>query len=144
MVDEDELASGHRIVPHTADVALEAWAPGRSECIAEAVRGLVESFVDITGVTPSGTAVFDLAPEDDEELLIDVLEEVIYRLDVHNQIPVDVEVEEAGEEEVEVRLAVTSADRVELTGAIPKAVSLYDLEFRQRAGRWWCRATVDV
>jgi hypothetical protein len=28
-------AADHRILPYTANLALEAWAPGKGECIAE-------------------------------------------------------------------------------------------------------------
>lgn len=38
---------GHRSVPHTGDLRVEAWAPTREECIAEAVRGMVASFADL-------------------------------------------------------------------------------------------------
>ncbi|WP_420884068.1 archease [Micromonospora sp. CPCC 205547] len=37
---------GHRRVPHTADVRIEAWAPDQESCLAEAVDALVETFVD--------------------------------------------------------------------------------------------------
>jgi hypothetical protein len=38
--------TGHRTLPHTADIRIEAWAPGREQCIAEAVRGMVDTFAD--------------------------------------------------------------------------------------------------
>ncbi len=36
---------GHRTVPHTADLRIEAWAPTRDGCIRQAVLGTVESFL---------------------------------------------------------------------------------------------------
>ncbi len=44
--------SGHRSVPHTADLRIEAWSPSREGCIGEAVRGTVESFLDTSGARP--------------------------------------------------------------------------------------------
>jgi SHS2 domain-containing protein len=44
--------AGHRTVPHTADLRIEAWAATREECLAEAVRGLVGSFAAVAGVQP--------------------------------------------------------------------------------------------
>lgn len=35
-------SSGHRSVPHTADLRIEAWAPTRDGCIRQAVLGTVE------------------------------------------------------------------------------------------------------
>lgn len=40
-------SSGHRSVPHTADLRIEAWAPTRDGCIRQAVLGTVESFLDL-------------------------------------------------------------------------------------------------
>ena len=54
----ERLASGagrgHRTVPHTADLRIEAWAPTREECLAEAVRGLVDSFAVVAPQPPQG------------------------------------------------------------------------------------------
>jgi hypothetical protein len=35
------IAAGHRGVPHTADLRIEAWAPSRDGCIRQAVLGTV-------------------------------------------------------------------------------------------------------
>ncbi|SCE66445.1 Archease protein family (MTH1598/TM1083) [Micromonospora haikouensis] len=40
---------GRRSVAHTADVRIEAWAPDREGCVAEAVAAMVETFADTTG-----------------------------------------------------------------------------------------------
>jgi SHS2 domain-containing protein len=40
---------GHRKALHPADLRIEAWGPTREECIAEAVRGLVDSFAIVAG-----------------------------------------------------------------------------------------------
>ena len=47
---------GHRTVPHTADLRIEAWGPAREGCIAEVVRGLVDSFAVVAGRTPHAGA----------------------------------------------------------------------------------------
>ena len=49
-------ARGHRTVPHTADLRIEAWAPTREECMAEAARGLVGSFAAVAGSPPGRLA----------------------------------------------------------------------------------------
>ena len=35
--------SGHRVVPHTADVIVEAWGASMLECMEEAVWALVDN-----------------------------------------------------------------------------------------------------
>ena len=40
-------AVGHRLLPHTADCAIEAWGPDRASCLTEALCGLMEEFVEL-------------------------------------------------------------------------------------------------
>lgn len=144
MVDETIPPRGHRLLGHTADTALEAWAPTRTECLAEAVGGLVDSFVDLATATASENFATTFAPGDDESLLVRLLDEVIYVLDVFGRVPIDAEVEETGDGGLVVHFATATADEVAVTGAAPKAVSLHALYFGFEAGRWRCQATIDV
>jgi SHS2 domain-containing protein len=36
-------ARGHRSLPHTADVIIDAWGPDQAACYEEAVAALVET-----------------------------------------------------------------------------------------------------
>ena len=49
---DGDSASGHRSVPHTADLRIEAWAPTRDGCIRQAVLGAVESRTRAQGRAP--------------------------------------------------------------------------------------------
>jgi SHS2 domain-containing protein len=136
-------SGGHRAVPHTADTRIEAWGPTRERCLAEAMLGLVECFADVTGARPTGVRQMRIAQGADADLLADMLDEVIFRLDVHGEVPMDIEVE-ADDEGVDARLVVTDVAAVQITGAIPKAVSLSELRLSRGACGWSCAATVDV
>lgn len=144
MVEETVPARGHRLLGHTADMALEAWAPTRTECLAEAVGGLVDSFIDLSTATASENFAATFGPGDDESLFVQLLDEVIYLLDVFGRIPIDAEVEDARDGGLVVHFATATADEVVVTGAAPKAVSLHGLHFGFEAGRWRCQATIDV
>jgi len=61
---------GHHTVPHTADLRVEAWAPTREECMAEAVRGLVDSFAVVAGHRPHRRAERHMRAGSDEDLLV--------------------------------------------------------------------------
>lgn len=139
--------AGHRLIPHTADLALEAWAPGKEQCITEAVQALVESFADVPPAAPRHNVTVAVSQASDEELLVGVLNEVIYQLDAHGRIPVDVSIGErpgAAGDRADVRFAAVPADEVTATGAVPKAVSLHELHFRNAGGLWRCQVTVDT
>lgn len=134
---------GHRAVPHTADIAVEAWAETREGCLAEAVRGLVESFADVEGARPDDCVTFTVTEESDEDVLAAVLQEVIYQIEVSGGLAVDVSLDEPDDALV-VRLATAQVDTVEQIGAMPKAVSLHDLRFGRVDGVWRAHVVVDV
>jgi SHS2 domain-containing protein len=136
-------ASGYRSVPHTADLRIEAWAPTRNGCISEAVLGTVGSFLDTSSARPNHTLVRRLTAERDDDLLVAVLEEVIYLLDTAGDAPVDVEVN-GTDGDVEVTFAMADASRIPQTGAIPKAVSLNDLCLARGPASWRSSVTLDV
>jgi SHS2 domain-containing protein len=134
---------GHRTLPHTADLRLEAWAATREACLLEAVAGLVDSFADTTRAEPGWTVTADLAASTDEDALVAVLDEVIYRLDTEHAVPVAVDVEPSANG-VRVRLQLAAVDGIELTGAVPKAVTLHQLRVTHGPDGWSCGVTVDV
>lgn len=136
--------SGHRAVPHTADVRVEAWGPNREQCMAEAVLGMVETFADVAGVRARAVRQARISGTGDEDLLAALLDEVVYRLEVDGEVPVDVEAEATDDGELDVRLAVAPLAEVEIIGAAPKAVSWSDLHVGPDVYGWCCAATVDV
>ncbi|MTE20336.1 archease [Streptomyces sp. TRM43335] len=138
---------GHRGVPHTADVRVEAWAPTREECLAHAVRGVCKSFLDLSAADAGGLAVrrreVEVRAGTDEDLLVALLDEVVYRLDVAGEAPVAVEpVPVPGG--VRVVLRMVDADGLPATGAPPKAVTLHGLSFAGGPAGWRCSVTLDV
>jgi SHS2 domain-containing protein len=140
-VDEDEY--GHRTVPHTADLRIEAWAPTREGCIAQAVLGAVESFLHTSLVHPDRIHRCRLDAHSDEDLLVAVLDEVIYLVDTTGEAPVDVELV-ADEEGVDVEFAMADAADLPQIGAVPKAVSLHEVSCASGPGGWRCSVILDV
>ena len=137
-------AQGYRTVPHTADLRIEAWADSRDECVAEALRGLIASFADISDVQPARVLERPITASSDADLLASAADEVIYILDVEGEIPVSVQVRPAGASIVAV-LALAQAEVAEITGAVPKAVSFHGLSCEPDAtGRWSASMTIDV
>ncbi|NDU74859.1 archease [Actinomadura sp. DSM 109109] len=136
--------SGHRSVPHPADLRIEAWGPTRERCVAEAVAGLVESFADVSGVRPSGTARVDVPPGPDTDQLAAVLDEVIYRLDAGGEVVLDAGIAAAQDGGLTARLTTGDAAEAVETGAAPKAVSLHALRFGRDDRGWSCAVTIDV
>ena len=138
--------AGHRTVPHTADLRIEAWAGSCHDCVAESLRGLVGSVADVRDAEATRTAARELTGASAADLLASAVEEVIYILDTAGQIPVSVQVRPAGlAAGIIVTLELASAGDVEFIGAVPKAVSFCGLTCEpDAAGRWSATMTVDV
>ena len=136
-------ASGHRVVPHTADVIIEARGASRLGCLEEAVRALVESFARVTAsVTNPVPVAFDEL--DDESLLLAVLDEVIYVIDVLGAVPANVVLDETQDGSVVGFLDLAPLSAVEVHGSLPKGVSLSELSVVHDDRGWRCRTTIDV
>ena len=136
-----DSASGHRTVPHTADLRIEAWAPTRDGCIKEAVLGTIETFLDTSLAYPKRTRRCRLVEQRDEDLLFAVLEEVIYLLDTEGEsFDIDLNDLDGG---VEVSPRWSTQPRCPRWG-IPKAVSFNDIRLSQGRAGWRCAVTFDV
>jgi SHS2 domain-containing protein len=137
-------ARGHRTVPHTADLRIEAWAESRDECLAEALRGLITSFANVSDVQPARIAELPVTAASDTDLLASAADEIIYVLDAEGGIPVSIRVGPAADGIVLI-LALARADEFEIIGAVPKAVSFHGLHCApDAAGRWSASMTIDV
>ena len=135
--------SGHRSVPHMADLRIEAWAPTRDGCIRQAVLGTVESFLDTSSARAQQTRRRRVIGDHDDDLLVAVLEEVIYLLDTTGEAPVDVNLSQT-DDGVDLTFAMVNASAVPQVGAVPKAVSLNELHLLHGEHGWRCSVTLDV
>ena len=139
------FTSGHRGVPHAADLRIEAWADTREECVAEAVRALVNSFAEPAAQAGRRAVKRHVAAETDADLVAAAIEEVIYGLDTRGEIPVAVAARRAADGGIDLTLHLAGLEQVQITGAAPKAASLSGLRCgRDESGRWSCAVTVDV
>ncbi len=135
----------HRKALHPADLRIEAWGPTREECIAEAARGLVDSFAVVAGRPPHARAERHVTARSDEDLLVAVIDEVIYWLDAGGEIPLSVVVRPASDGGTVMFLVLVRAADAEIIGAVPKAASPRHLRCAPGpGGRWTCSVTVDV
>jgi SHS2 domain-containing protein len=134
---------GHLLRAHTADGILEAWGPTREACLEEAVLALIDSIVEVDLLTWWWHEEVELSGTD-EEMLVTLLEEVIYRLDTDSAVPVLVAVHPHGDHTL-AHLWMTDLHRVTPVGPAPKGISYSGVEIHEQdTGRWHCTATVDV
>lgn len=136
--------SGFRLMPHTADVRISAWAPTVDGCLAQAAQGLVASFADTASAQPQRLVPFTCDPAPELELLVELLEEVIYVVDAEDAVPVTVSVSHTTEGGLTGEFAVADRSTVEVVGPAPKAVTRHGLILDHDDSTWRCQAIVDV
>lgn len=135
---------GHVALPHTADVILEAWGPDLATCFEEAVVALVEVGIEPTGAAAAERRHVELDPAPDDELLMALLDEVIFLLDTADGVPVGVHVRRRGDGGMAVEVLLADLATIEATGAVPKAVSRSELAVIHEDTGVRCRFLVDV
>lgn len=136
--------SGHRLLPHTADLRLEAWATTREDCFDQAVRALAESFVVPATAAPRREVPVLLLGDQDDALLAALLEEAIYTVEVLGLVPLTATLTPAADGGLAGWFDAVPVSAVELVGSVPKAVARGDLEVSTADAGWRCRVTVDV
>lgn len=136
--------AGHRLVAHTADVIIEAWGPTRESCMVHAVHGLVDTFAELEDAPVVRSVPFALAPESDRELLVMLLEEVLYTHEVLGVLPLEVEIVATDDGGIAGSFEVVPVTEAQAVGAVPKAVSRHGLQMARTDGTWSARATIDV
>ena len=137
-------ASGYRLLPHTADVMVSAWAPTVEDCMAQAVRGLVSCFAQTRAARPQRLVPFACDPAPQSELLVEVLEEAIYMIDAHDAVPVQVSLVRTPDGGMVGEFGVAARADVELIGPAPKAVTRHNLRFARDGSTWRCEVIIDV
>jgi SHS2 domain-containing protein len=134
---------GHRAVEHTADQIVEAWGPTRAVCLEQAVLG----FTALVAVPDPAASSYPLAvtldADDDAELLVALLAELVYLLDVEEVVPAGVMVDDRGASVV-VRLTLSDAGAAEHVGPAPKGISRSGLTLAPVGPGWQARAIVDI
>jgi SHS2 domain-containing protein len=100
-------------------------------------------FADTSRAAPAGMAEFQVGPRADVDLLVAVLDQIVYLLDTTGQVPSTVDIA-AADGGLDVRLGMAGPDGVEQVGAVPKAVSLHELRFARDVFGWSCGVTLDV
>jgi SHS2 domain-containing protein len=135
---------GYRVLPHTADTRIEAWAPARAACLEAAVRAFVSTFANVVGAEVTDSIEEWFAEPTDEDLLVAVLEEVIYLVEVVDVVPVTVDFVDEKACRLVGSFGVVPLEAVEICGPAPKAIAFSDLQFEERDNEWRCLVTIDV
>jgi SHS2 domain-containing protein len=117
---------------HTADLAIHVWARSLEDLFATAARGMFSLMTDVEEVVISGSASVTLTAHDEETLLVDWLNELLYLserdgptvyvdFDITTLTPTTLQATARGGPVVDYRSVI-------------KAVTFHNLEIREQEG----------
>ena len=135
-------ATGHTQIDHTADLALELWAPSEAELLAEASRAVVAIMTEGKSPAPETVRTVELDPVDNEDRLVQWVNEIIYLAVTEGFVVASCELDLQDS-----RLAATvrgQPDAGDLLAGELKSATYHDLALEQRDDGWWARLVIDV
>lgn len=74
----EAVSTGHRLVEHTADLALEAWAPDEAALLAEVARAVTALLTEDAAIESRERRAVALAAADPAERLVSWINELVY------------------------------------------------------------------
>lgn len=132
------------MLPHTADVILEAWGPDLATCLTEAGRGLIEGFARPVSAARLERRRLEVQAPDAERLLAAWLNELLFIVDTAGVVPISVEVEAATSTSCSGTYVAVPVTATRQIGAVPKSISLSGLEVSNEVSGCRCQVLVDV
>lgn len=137
--------NGYRLLEHTADMGVEAWAGSPEELFRQMALGLRQIITGCPEIRPAAELVVSVRGGDREELLVNWLGELVYLLEARNFIAAEVVIETWGETGLSARVRGEEFDPVRhyLEREI-KAVTYHQVEVRNGPQGWTARVYVDL
>src|SRR3954468_21937163 len=139
---------GYRFIDHTADVAAELDGGSPGELFTSAAQGLTANIRPLEGVRPSVPQSVTLEAPTLEDLLVDWLNELLYRFEVRNVLFSDADVTI---EERDGRWALSATARGEPfdpsrhpSRVLVKSATYHGLQVTREQGTWRARVVFDI
>jgi SHS2 domain-containing protein len=133
---------GHRQLEHTADLALEIWAPSEEALLLEAAQALVSILTEDARPGSGSRRSVRVEGLDREDRLVQWLNRVLLLALLEGFLLRDARLrlsDHGLEAEIDGEEAAIDKIRTEL-----KSVTYHDLELIEEAGRWRARIVIDV
>jgi SHS2 domain-containing protein len=139
---------GYRFIDHTADVAADLTGDTLGELFLSAARALTDTMTDLSLVQASVTQPVTLESGAVEDLLVDWLNELLYRFEVQNLLVSDATVtlrEDRGRWHLHADVAGEMFDPARHPSRVlVKSATYHGLHVIQDAGTWKARIVLDI
>ena len=126
------MDAGYRMIDHTADRAIEVFAPDLSGLIVQAARGLIATVLDDNDLKPTGARRVSVSAEEPEVLIHDLLTELLYLIEDDELMPLGVALVHCDGAAVNLNVDVIAlAEALPYVGGLIKAVTYHGLEIEE-------------
>jgi SHS2 domain-containing protein len=145
IVPQGSTAGGYRLLEHTADMGIEAWADSLDALFIAAARGLQEILFGQAGSAEGHRQLkVELQAEDEEELLVAWLGEVLFLVQQRGFCPAFFVIEEIGRQKL--KGSLVGGYQQEGSGPLRevKAITYHLLRVLHRDNRWQARVYLDL
>ena len=129
---------GHRQIEHTADIALEIWAPSQEELLEEAAQALVEIMTEGASVSGDAERSIELECFDREDRIVRWLNEVIFLAVNSGFVLQSAELRLEGDTRLSAKMRGVESE--ELVSAELKSVTYHELLLEEQ----FARIVIDV
>ncbi len=132
-------------IDHAADIGLRAFGHDMKELFTNAAKGMMSLLLDDVQVSQTTEQAIDLEGRDLEELLVNLLEEILYLLNVRRFVTGSIEIHQFNESELYARLAgePLNDDKHRIRYEI-KGVTFHQLRFEKEGDLLAVKVIFDV
>lgn len=139
--------AGYRQLDHTADLALEIWAPTEDELLALGARAVVDILTDRAEIAAGAAREFAIDAIDAEDRLVQWLNDIIVAAIIDGFLFATIDTLELGDtpDGARLRARVRGQDggRERIVTEL-KSVTYHDLQLTTTGPRAECRVVIDV
>ncbi len=139
---------GYTFIDHTADVAADLTGRTLPDLFTAAAQALTDTLTDLNRVRPVVTQSVTAEAASVEELLVDWLNELLYRFEVQNMLfsEATVTVEDRGGRWL---LSATATGEIldparHPSRVLVKSATYHGLEVKEQNGEWRARIVLDI
>jgi len=139
------MAKEYELLPHTADLAFRVRGATMRELFARAAFALEDIIAGCESIEKRLEESVRVEGADAEELLVNWLDELLYRYEVHGKLYSGFEIEELADTTLAARVFGETFDdgRHQVVHAV-KAVTFHDLAIRRVPDGWEVTVVLDV
>jgi SHS2 domain-containing protein len=139
---------GYAFIDHTADVAAELTGASLPELFVSAAQALADTITDLAAVTVSVTQPITVESDTLEDLLVDWLNELLYRFEVRNMLTSTADVSIDGDDGCwHLRGSIAGEpfdpDR-HVSRVLVKSATYHGLAVTRDGGTWRARIVLDI